>query len=543
MNAARLAVECLKKLGVKRVYGIIGTSVLDFIDALYDADIRYISCRHEQVAASMADAEGRITGFPGVAVVHAGPGTLNAMISVANAYKDGSPMILIAGGVKRKLFGKNSWLEVDQQRVLEPITVATFRIENASDVSGTLGKAFSIAIEKCGPVFIEVAEDVWPEESNAGIEECRIITVRRVAKDDDVKKAAEIVRRAKRPLIIAGYGVNCDAGSELLTMLVEKTGIPVATTGGGRGAISEEHPLCLGRVGFGGGTIHADRALENSDCVLCLGCQLSDITSYGYNVMPKGDVMAVTLDEEAEEKLDYTFISISDAIDFLKKLISYLEGYRTPEEWVNEIDGWRKTWEAMVENGAKMKYEGYANPALFFKRLSERMGDVALVAGQGMHVLYSYAYLKVRRPRYFLAATNLGAMGFGLPAAMVSALHRPTIAVLGDGEFMMTVQDLETAVREKIPVKIVVVNDNSYRVLYMRQKVQKMGRIYGTLHSNPDFAELARVFGADGVKVDCDERIDDAIEKMLNAEKPFVVDLVITPDCFAPFNFEASAKM
>lgn len=161
-----------------------------------------------------------------------------------------------------------------------------------------------------------------------------------------------------------------------------------------------------------------------------------------------------------------------------------------------------------------------------------------------MHVLYPQAYVKARRPRSYLAATNHGAMGFGFPAAMTAALLGYTaIAVVGDGEFMMTVQDLETAVRESIPVKVVVVNDNSYRVLYFRQKVQKMGRVYGTLHTNPDFAELAGVFGADGVTVSSDSQIEDAIGEMLNSERPFVLDLRISPDCFAPFNPQPSVRM
>ena len=161
-----------------------------------------------------------------------------------------------------------------------------------------------------------------------------------------------------------------------------------------------------------------------------------------------------------------------------------------------------------------------------------------------MHVLYPQTYIKARRPRSYLAATNHGAMGFGFPAAMAAALLEHTaIAVVGDGEFMMTVQDLETAVREKIPVKVVVVNDNSYRVLYFRQKLQKMGRVYGTLHTNPDFAELARVFGAEGITVSSDGEIDDAIREMLGSDKPFVLDLRISPDSFAPFNPQPSVKM
>ena len=157
-----------------------------------------------------------------------------------------------------------------------------------------------------------------------------------------------------------------------------------------------------------------------------------------------------------------------------------------------------------------------------------------------MHVLYAQTYLRAKFPRSYLAATNHGAMGFSLPAAMAARLlGYNSLAVLGDGEFMMTVQDLETAVREKIDVKIVVVNDNSYRVLYFRQKHGKEGRIYGTLHTNPDFAKLAELFGAEGFRVGKDSEIDEGIKRMLESDKPFVLELLISPDSFAPINVEA----
>lgn len=545
MDSAHAVADVMNKFGVRRIYGIIGTSIVDFVDALYDyrESIRYISCRHEQVAASMADAEGRLTGFPGVALVHAAPGTLNAAISVGNAYKDGSPMVVIAGGAKRELYGKNTMLEVDQQAVMRPITMASFRVDDARKVQSVITKAFSIAVRECGPVYVEFAEDIWLEESAE--EKVSMDVEKPKAKDVEVQKVAEMLKESEKPLILAGMGVNSEEGSRYLTELAEKTRIPVATTGNGRGAMDEEHELCVGRVGFGGGSIHADNALLNSDFVLCLGCQLTDVTTYGYNWMPKGRVAAVTLDKEAGEKLDYALISYSDAVDFLQRLVEKVEGYKAKESWLQEINGWKKSWDVMVENAANTKYEGFANPALFFKKLNELLPtNTVVAAGQGMHVLYAQTYLKARRPKSYLAATNHGAMGFGFPAAMAaSLLGYNGVAVVGDGEFMMTIQDLETAVREKIPVKVVVVNDNSYRVLYFRQRLQKSGRIYGTLHSNPDFAKLAEIFGAEGAVVSSDGEIDDAIKAMLDSEKPFVLDLRISPDSFAPFNPEASVRM
>ncbi len=538
MDVSRAIAKALSDLGVRRVYGVIGTSLIDFIDALYDfKEIRYISCRHEQVSASMADAEGRLTGFPGVAVAHASPGTLNSAISVANAYKDGSPMLLISGSVRRELKGKNSMLEANQYEVMRPITAGCFKIEDPAKAVETIERAFSTAINECGPVYVEFPEDVWSESCSYSLPAIR--TSRKVADDSEIEKAVGIIKRAARPLIVAGYGMNSSEGSKALIELVKKTGIPVVTTGNGRGAISEEMELCFGRVGFGGGSYHADRALRNSDCVICLGCQLSDVTTYGYRNMPRGDVIAVTLDREAGKKLNYSLISYSDAVDFTKRLTAGLD-YEVEKSWIEEIISWKRVWDDFVNGICEIRYDGFVNPSLFFKRLNERLEKYVVCAGQGMHVLYAQTYLRAKFTRSYLAATNHGAMGFGLPAAMAARLlGYNSLAVLGDGEFMMTVQDLETAVREKIDVKIVVVNDNSYRVLYFRQKHKKDGRIYGTLHSNPDFAKLAELFGAEGFRVEKDSEIDEGIKRMLESDKPFVLELLISPDSLAPINVEA----
>ncbi len=537
MDLAEAVVKALSDLGVRRIYGVIGTSLIDFIDALYDyKEIRYISCRHEQVSASMADAEGRITGFPGVAIAHGSPGVLNSAISVANAYKDGSPMVLIGGTVSRALKGKNPMLEANQFEMMKQITAKSFMVENAKDASRTIYEAFSIAMNKSSPVYVEVPEDLWSEESE--YEKISLSIARREASSEEVARALEIVEKSKKPLILAGYGLNSEEGSKALKKLVEKTGIPVVTTGNGRGAMDEEHELCFGRAGFGGGSIHADRALKNSDCVICLGCQLSDVTTYGFTWLPSGKVIAVTLDEHAKDRFPYDLFLHADAVDFTKKLSDRIS-YEVDKSWVEEIRAWKKEWDEMIDGFTAMDH-GLTNPSLFFKKLNEKIKGYVICAGQGMHVLYVNAYLKIRSPRSYLATTNHGAMGFGFPAGIAAALlGKKSIAIVGDGEFMMTIQDLETAVREKIPVKVVVVNDNSYRVLYFRQKFQKGGRIYGTIHSNPDFAKLAEVFGAEGIAVEKNSEIEDGIKSLLESDKPFVLDLRIARESLAPLNFEA----
>ncbi len=548
MSVAQVVVSCLEQLGVKRIYGLIGTSILDFVDAVRDSKIRYISTRHEQVAASMADAEGRLTGKPGVAVVHAGPGFLNSLISVANAYKDSSPVLLISGAVKRRLAGLDSWLEVPQREIVRPIVKATFRIDKPLDAAKIIAEAYSIAASPPqGPVFVEVPEDVWSMSSEPA--PCRpVVRPPPVASDEDLRRVAELLSRARRPVLLAGGGVNNEEGAKLLLQLAERWQAPVAVTGNGRGSFPEDHPLFLGRAGFGGGSPVADQALLRADLVLAVGAGLSDVTTYGYNYVPRGDIVAVDLDPLADRRpVPYTLHLYADAVDFLRRLASLGVDVNVDGGWRREIDELRRSWSALLEEALSRRYQGFVNPSKFFHQLDKALPkEIVMVGGQGMHIVYTFDFVRIKAVRGYLAAFNLGAMGFAFPAALgakLAAPERDVYAVVGDGEFMMTVQDLETAVRERIPVKVIVVNDNSYRVLYARQKAQKMGRVFGTLHANPDFVKLAEAFGVEAMSVSSDDEIPSAVKYITEpSEKPKLLEIKIHPDDLPPMNIEATLK-
>jgi len=548
MNVAEAFVACLEQLGVRRVYGLIGTSILDFVDALKDSRIRYISTRHEQVAVSMADSEGRVTGRPGVAAVHAGPGFLNSLISVAAAYKDVSPLLLISGAVKRRLAGLDSWLEVPQRDMIRPLVKGVYRVEKPLEAAKVVSEAYSLAASPPqGPVFIEVPEDVWSMSSQ--MERCEMrMTPPPVVSEDGVKQVAELLSKSKKPLILAGGGVNNEEGRKLLLAIVEKWKIPVTVTGNGRGAFPEDHPLFLGKVGFGGGNTVADKALTHADLLIAVGAGLSDITTYGYNYMPRGDIVVVNLDPLAERKpVPYTLYYYADAVDFLQKLARTDLRYHPSDEWLREIEEWRSEWNVLLAEALSRNYKGFVNPSKFFHQLNKALPhDFLMVGGQGMHLVYTFSFITVRSVRGFLAAFNLGAMGFALPAALgakVAMPERDVYAVLGDGDFMMTVQDLETAVREKIGVKIIVINDNAYRVLYARQKAQKFGRIHGTLHTNPDFVKLAEAFGVEAISISSDDEIQKAVNFITKTtERPILLEVKVHLDDLPPMNIEGALR-
>ncbi|MEM3833077.1 MAG: thiamine pyrophosphate-binding protein [Thermoprotei archaeon] len=556
-TTARLLCETLKTMNVKRVYGIIGTSVLDFVDILYDYKhtIRYVTVRHEQVAVSMADAESRVSGGFGVALVHAGPGFLNSLISLGIAYKDRVPLLLISGGVRRRLFKTNSWLEVDQESIAKPISKYYVRIDSPEDALNAISEAFiNLRKPPGGPVVLEVAEDVWnmkvKVKKDYFEELSKSSTYSKEVSEDSVLNVLEDLKRSERPLILACGEVANPGIEDLLKELAERIGAYVVTSGNGRGSCPEDHPKCLGRVGFGGGAVPADYALKECDYLLVLGSEFDDITTYAYTLLPKGNILVVSLDPLVDLRPTYYEVLRVDPYVFTHKLVEIAKKKElrlSKPNWDILVDEAKHRWESILHDALTRSYERSVNPAKFFKKLDEALPrDKVITAGQGMHVLYTYDFMRVYSVRSFLASTNLGAMGYAFPAALGAKLampHRKVVAVVGDGDFMMTLQDLETAVRENIPVNVIVVNDHSYRVLYFRQVVQKMGKIYGTLLGNPDFVKIAESFRVKGIAVENDNDIEYAINTIVKMQEPLVIDLRINKDDLPPLNLEASLRM
>ncbi|MCE4610864.1 MAG: thiamine pyrophosphate-binding protein [Desulfurococcales archaeon] len=553
---AQMIAEAFLKVGVERVYGIIGTSILDLVDVMYDYKDRidFVTTRHEQVAVSAADAEFRVKGKLAAAAVHAGPGFLNTAISLGIALRDRVPLIMVTGGVRRRLKGTEAWLEVDQGSIARALAKYYGRVDVPSDITSVLEEALKSALTPpFGPAVVEVPEDLWGSEAGdlSALEDLPRGPASLEGLGSEARTLASMLLEARKPVILACGELTLHPGfkQEDLLALAEVSGAYIVTSGNGRGACPEDHPRCLGRIGFGGGSVAADKAFESSDFVLVLGGELDDITTYAYTMLPQGEAIVVSVDPAVKKRPRLYEVYEAQPHKALKEILDEFRkisgGTVRKDEWDREVAGYVNMWNSMLESAASKESER-ANPNRFFKMLDSFMPRERIVSGgQGTHILYAYDYIRVYKPGSWLAATNLGAMGYALPAVIGAAKASPysyIITVIGDGDLMMTAQDLETIVRERLDVKILLVNDDSYRVLYLRQVLQKRGRIYETLLGNPDFRMLAESFGFKYVRV---ERKDDEKKGLeaLASKGPILVELKVDRDDVPPLNLEYTLRM
>ncbi|MGQ9720512.1 MAG: thiamine pyrophosphate-binding protein [Candidatus Jordarchaeum sp.] len=546
----RAIVDALIQNGVEYIFGICGTSVAGFLSALgTEESIKYVITRHERGAGSMADGYARASGKAGVCQMHSGPGTLNGVLSIVDAYRDSSPVVLLAGQVARRYIGRDIFGEANQFAVLEPYTKHRERIGRVQDVPRIINNAFYLAqAGRPGPVMVEMPEDIYDEEGEVETEYMIKVDSQSVS-PSMVEEATERLIKAEKPVILAGGGVIRSNASEELKTISEMLQIPVTTTQNGRGCFPEDHPLALGVSGWCGGISIADDALEEADVVLGVGCTISSLTTYNFTTPIKGDIIQINIDPSAlgvNYHCDYGIVG--DAKTVLLEMIRILDskGARSKltsvvEELKKKKTEWNAIWGADVNSDSVP-----IKPQRLLRDVQKAIPKKSIVvAGAGLHRLFITAFMQTYYPRTFLGSVNLGSMGFAFPAAIgakAAKPEEPVVCVVGDGDFMMTLQDLETAVRCGFNVVTVIMNNNSYAAPKMFQKVN-FGTDFGSDYTNPDFAKVAENFGACGWRVEKPDEIVDTVKSALDCGKPAVIDVLIDPDAFPPLNLKASGRL
>lgn len=545
MRGADVIVQALVDHGVRILPGISGNTVLDILDAAYDRpEIKYITVRHEQVAAAMADGWARATGTPGTFMTHVGPGACQAVVGVAAAYRDSVPVVAITGNQDQDKMGRDQWHEIDQLGIFRPICKWSARIERPMDIPRVIRNAFVRArTGRPGPVHLDIPKDV----SGAIIDNSQALETtkpsfisRRVWPDPDgLKRACEIFFNAKRPILMVGGGVYWSGAATALTKAAESLAVPVVTTPKGRGNLPEDHPLCFGVVGQTG-TVTANKLLYEADVVLAVGARLSDNSTLTWSLINENaKIIQVDIDDnEMARQYPVALGIVSDAHSFLesfREMAAQLQ--RSPAVHdTAALAAIPRVRAAQIERKAELErfFEVPPNhtpikPQLVVREISKAIRrDTFVTLGSGFHPLF-FNKVPIYMPGGFIKSMALGAMGVGFGQAMGAKLAFPERQVLlltGDGDFSVTTPDLDTAVREKINVVCVISNDQGFNSLRTFQRARFRGRFIGSDLSDLNFGRLAEAYGALGERITDPNMFAPAFRRMLDAKRPAVLDVI-----------------
>ncbi|MEM0152991.1 MAG: acetolactate synthase large subunit [Ignisphaera sp.] len=549
VKGAELTAKTLKDLGVKVIFGIPGLSNMTLYDALVDyvrnGEMKLILMRHEQGAAHAADGYARVLGRPGVCTATSGPGALNLVTGLATAYWDNSPVVAITGQVPRTSIGKMSFQEADIPGVVQNIVKFVIQIRNGRDIPIWLRNAFYIATEgRPGPVVVDVPRDIFNEEiidgdamfSGEGIRGFKRFPM--YADSILIKKAVEILVNAERPLILVGSGAVMSMAADEITILADILIAPIVSTLLGKSAVPNDYPLYIGMMGYYG-RAEANIAFLESDTVLVVGARLSDrtITSYGDMVDSKKKFIVVNIDPTEIERLPIKVdvALIGDAKAILRKLIDALMNIGVKFErsnWIRRIYEFR-------DHYSQYYYVDEDNVGLKPWRVLKTIRgvlprDAIITTGVGQHQMWCGVFWEALEPRTFITSGGMGTMGFGLPAAIGAKVAQPNRIVMdldGDGSFLMTMNNLSTAVDENIPI-IVAIFDN--RTLGLVRQVQDLffgGRIISVdFGSSIDYIRIAEGLGALGFDAQTYEDLVVAIKHSIRENMPSVIRIPIKKD-------------
>jgi acetolactate synthase-1/2/3 large subunit len=534
MNGAQILIECLRREGVEVIFGYPGGQILQTFDALYDVkDIKFILTRHEQGAAHAADGYARATGKVGVCISTSGPGATNLVTGIANAFMDSIPMVAITGQVRTYLIGNDAFQESDVTGITRSITKHNFLVKDIKDLARTVREAFYIASTgRPGPVVIDFPSDVqnakmefeWPESVFL-----RSYQPRFEGHPGQIKKAARMIEKAARPILYIGGGIISSNASEELKVLAEKNQLPVTTTFMGLGAFPGEHPLCLGMLGMHG-TAYANHAIMESDLIVAVGARFDDrVTGRIDAFAPHAKIIHIDIDPTSISKNIRVDVPIvGDAKEVLRDLIGYIRKKPDTAAWRAQIEKWRKQFPLSY------KQDEVLRPQFIIEKIQElTKGDAIIATEVGQNQMWACLFYQHAHPRTWISSGGLGTMGFGLPAAIGAQLGRPEKVVFdiaGDGSIQMNIQELATAVQNKLPVKIAILNNGYLGMVRQWQELFYNKRYSHTPMQNPDFVKLAEAYGAKGIRITKKEDVAAAIKEALATPNVVVMDFVIEPE-------------
>ena len=534
-TGSQILIDALKKENVEYIFGLPGGVVIPLFDTLFDySDLKFILTRHEQAAGHAADGYARATGKVGVCVVTSGPGATNLTTAIATAYMDSVPMVAITGQVKTHLIGSDAFQEADVTGITRPISKHNYLVKDIKELGMVVKEAFYIASTgRPGPVVIDLPVDVTTDKWNGNTPEKINLPGYKPSFAGNIRQikiAAEAINRSKRPVIYAGGGVISSNSSKQLIELSEKANLPVNTTLLALGVFPEDNEKALGMLGMHG-TVPANYAVHESDLLIAIGARFDDrITGKIDEFAPQAQIIHIDVDPTSISKnIRVDIPVVGDANNILTELIKHVS-YVERKEWFEKISGWKKRYHVSYDNTSDV-----VKPQYVVEQLCEATkGEAIITTEVGQNQMWAAQYYTYTNPRSFLSSGGLGTMGFGFPAALGAQLGCPdkiVVAIAGDGSFQMNIQELSTAVKYNLPVKVAILNNGYLGMVRQWQELFYDKRYAHTLlDGNPDFVQVAKAYGAEGFLVTNKEDVRPVIEKSLSINGPVVIDFRVDPE-------------
>jgi len=525
-SGSQILIESLERNGVRQIFGYPGGTIMPVYDALVGSSLKHYLCRHEQGAALAADAYGRVTRKAGVCMATSGPGATNLVTGIANAFMDSVPMVVITGQVPSALQGTDAFQEVDIFGITLPVVKHSYIVRNVADIPAIVDEAFRIAEGgRPGPVLIDLPKDI-----SAGVGKAVFPAPEKMPEvgppdAEAIRKAAEMLSGARRPLVIAGGGIAISDSVDAFRQFIARTGLPVTSTLKGLGVMPAEHPNFVGMLGMHGNGA-ANHAVQNCDLLMVVGARFDDrATGHLAQFAPAARVIHLDIDAAEISKLRKADVAI------VGELAPALEGIR-PENtanpgWRAQCAGWKKEFAWRYDAPVK----GIYAPKLLRDLSRARPEGMTITCDVGQHQMWVAQHCRFNDPLEHISSGGLGTMGYGLPAAIGAKIAKPeatVVCVSGDGSIMMNIQELATVKRYGIDVKILLLDNSALGLVRQWQEIFFDGN-YSEVHltDNPDFAAVARAFGIQARSISEPEEVEDALEWLLDTESAALLHVAI----------------
>ncbi len=507
-------IQCLEREGVEVVYGYSGGAAMPIFDALVDSRIKFVLVRHEQGATHMADGYARSTGKPGVVLVTSGPGATNCVTGLLTALMDSVPMIVLTGQTITSMLGKDAFQEADVTGITYPVVKHSYLVKNADDIPRVMKEAFHIATTgRPGPVLIDLPKDITQGPCTAPfVDEVNLPGYHVPGRPDDVllRKAASLLMKSRKPVLYVGHGAVISNAGKAIMQLAKKLNAPIVNTLLGKGACTEDDPLHLGMLGMHG-TAYANRAVQNCDLIMAIGARWDDrITGKLSEFCTDAVKIHIDIDVAEFNKVVRPDVSLAaDARLAIEEMVPLVDALDTAD-WLKEIAGWRKQYPLRYAKKGGLRAQHVVD------RLDKLGGrDCIITTDVGQHQMWAAQFCLTTKNRHWISSGGAGTMGFGFPSAIGAAMAtgKPVWCIVGDGGFQMTLCEMATAKLQKVPVKILIINNRYLGMIRQWQELFFDNRLSGAdLEGNPDFVKLAAAYDIPAKRVTRSGDVDKAIK-------------------------------